>query len=66
MPQTQKYFEKVPIRYDMEKGIIQVGEEIKEKENTIKVNDNILCGLDKNLDLKYVYIIPTRFINKLK
>lgn len=64
IPQTQKYFEKVSIKYDREKGIIQIGEEMKEKENTIEVNDNILCGLDKNLDLKCVYIIPTRFINK--
>lgn len=64
IPQTQKYFEKKSIKYDREKGIIQIGEEMKEKETTIEVNDNILCGLDTNLDLKCVYIIPTRFIEK--
>lgn len=63
IPQTQKYFEKVSIKYDSEKGIIQIGEEMKKKENVIEVDDNILCGLDKNLDLKCVYLIPTRFVN---
>lgn len=62
IPQTQKYFEKISIKYDRGKGIIQIGEEMKEKETAIEVNDNILCGLDQNLDLKCVYIIPTRFI----
>lgn len=64
IPQTQKYFEKMSIKYDEEKGIIQIGEEMKEEETTIKVNDNILCGLDQNLDLKCIYIIPTGFIKK--
>lgn len=64
IPRMKKYFEKVSIKYDREKGIIQIGEEIQEKETTIKVNDNILCGLDQNLDLKCIYIIPTRFIEK--
>jgi len=64
IPQTQKYFDKMSIKYDRVKGIIQIGKEMKEQGTTIKVNDNILCGLDQNLDLKCVYIIPTRFINK--
>ena len=62
IPQTQKYFKKMSVKYDKEKGIIQIGEEMKEQETTIEVNDNILCGLDQNLDLKCVYIIPTRFM----
>lgn len=62
LPQTRKYFEKMTIKYDAEKGIIQIGEEMKEQESTIEVNNNILCGLDQNLDLKCVYIIPTRFM----
>lgn len=61
IPKTQKYFEKVPIKYDRKKGIILIGEEMNEKETIIEVNDNIMCGLDQNLDLKCVYIIPTRF-----
>lgn len=64
IPRTQKYFEKMSIKYDKEKGIIQIGEELKEPETVIEVNDNILCGLDQNLDLQCVYIIPTSFINK--
>lgn len=62
IPQTKKYFEKISIKFDKEKGIIQIGETVKEHEPTIKVNDNIMCSLDQNLDLKCVYIIPTRFI----
>lgn len=62
IPQTQKYFEKKFIKYDREKGIIQIGHEMKKQETAIEVNNNILCGLDQNLDLKCVYIIPTRFI----
>ena len=64
VPQTQKYFEKLSIKYDAEKGIIQIGETLSEQETAIKVNDNILCGLDQNLYLKCVYIMPTQFIGK--
>lgn len=62
IPQTRKYFEKMHIKYDKEKGIIQVGSEMKKGEVGIKINDNIVCGLDKNLELKCLYIIPTKFI----
>lgn len=64
IPQTQKYFQKMSIKYDRTNGIIQIGEEMKAQETTTEVNDNILCGLDNNLDLKCVYIIPTKFIGK--
>lgn len=64
IPQIQKYFENKYVKYDREKGIIQIGHEIKEQETAIEVNNNILCGLDQNLDLKCVYIIPTRFIER--
>lgn len=46
IPQTQKYFAKVPVKYDKEKGIILIGKETTEKETVIEVNDNIFCGLD--------------------
>lgn len=62
IPQIKKYFEKILIRYDKEKGIIQVGSELQKGEVGIKINDNILCGLDNNLDLKCLYLIPTKFI----
>ncbi len=62
IPRIRKYFERTPMKYDKERGIIQVGSEIQEGEVGIKVNDNILCGLDCNLDLKCIYIIPTKFI----
>lgn len=62
IPQIRKYFEKQQIKYDKEKGIIQVGDEIQKGEVGIKVNDNIVCGLDNNLDLKCLYLIPTEFI----
>lgn len=62
IPQLRKYFEKVQIRYDKEKGIIQVGNEMQKDEAGIKVNDNILCGLDRHSDLKCIFIIPTKFV----
>lgn len=49
-------------KYDKEKGIIQIGSEMQEGEVGIRVNQNILCGLDNHLDLKCLYVIPTTFI----
>lgn len=65
IPQTQKYFENTTIKYDRKKGIIQVGEEMGENETSIEVNKQIVCGLDRNSDLKCIYIIPTRFIGEI-
>lgn len=62
IPQTKKYFENLSIKYDKSKRIIQIGEDACEGENVIKVNNNILCGLDKNSDLRCVYIMPEKFI----
>lgn len=55
IPQIQKYFEEVLIKYDKESGIIQIGKEMKDNEIVIEVNDNIFCGLDQNSDLKCIY-----------
>lgn len=62
IPQTRRYFEKTCIKYDRKKGIIQVGAKMGRKETAIKINNQIICGLDQNFDLKSIYIIPTRFI----
>ncbi len=62
IPQTKKYFEKMSVKYDKSNRIIQIGENLSEGENLIKVNNNIVCGLDKNLDLRCVYIMPEDFI----
>ncbi len=61
IPQIRKYFEKIQIKYDKEKGIIQVGSEIQKGEVGVKINDNILCGFDNNSDLKCLYLMPTKF-----
>lgn len=61
IPQTRKYFEKISVKYDEKKGIIQIGEKMGERGIVIEVDSNILCGLDQNRDLQCVYIIPTRF-----
>ena len=50
------------IKYDKEKGIIQIGSEMQNGEVGMKISDNILCGLDSNLDLKCIYVIPTKFV----
>lgn len=62
IPQTKKYFEKMSVKYDKVKHIIQIGENPSEGENLIRVNNNIVCGLDKNWDLGCVYIMPEKFI----
>ncbi len=61
-PQTKKYFEKFVTKFDKEKGIIQIGEEMKEGDVGIKVNKNIMCGFDENSNLKCLYIVPTEFV----
>ena len=60
VPQIQKYFEKMPIKYDSEKGIIQIGEEMKGQETAIEVNGNIEWTWSE-FGFK-VYIIPTKFL----
>lgn len=62
IPQTKKYFEEMSVKYDKVKRIIQIGENLSEGKNLIKVKNNIVCGLDENLDLRCVYIIPEEFI----
>ena len=62
IPQTKKYFEEMSVKYDKVKQIIQIGENVREGENLLKVNNNIVCGLDERLDLKCVYIIPEEFV----
>lgn len=62
IPQTREYFEKIIVRYDMEKGLIQIGKGAQTGEVGIKVSDNIICVLDHNLILKSLYICPTKFI----
>ena len=66
VPQSKKYFENNTIKYDKKKGIIQIGSEIQKGEMCIKVDENIMCGVDKNMNLKCVYIMPTEFINYLQ
>ncbi len=62
IPQTKKYFEEMSVKYDKVKRIIQIGENSSEGENLIRANNNIVCGLDENSDLRCVYIIPEEFI----
>ena len=62
IPQTKKYFEEMFVKYDKVKHIIQIGENSSEGENLIMVNNNIVCGLDENLELRCVYIMPDEFI----
>lgn len=62
IPETKKYFDPLLIRFDKEKGIIQIGVELSNDEMGIKANRNIICGYDSNLILKSLYIMPDRFI----
>lgn len=62
IPQTKKYFEEMSVKYDKVKQIIQIGKNSSEGENLIKVNNNIVCGLDENFNLRCVYIMPEEFI----
>ncbi len=64
IPDTRKYFERMSIKYDKERGIIEIGETAKEKDRIIEVNENLFCALDSNSILKCIYILPATFINK--
>lgn len=61
IPEIKRYFENQSIKYDNEKGIIQLGVEITSQDKLVKVDDNILCGMDSQLNLKSIYLIPTEF-----
>lgn len=61
IPESKKYFENISIKFDKNKGIIQVGEQMKNEESVIRPNNHFLCGLDSGLNLKCLYIIPTVF-----
>lgn len=65
-PDAEKYFCDKQPKYDERKGIIQIGTSITTKEELIKVNRNIYCGVDKNHILKCVLIIPDLFIKDSK
>lgn len=62
IPQTKKYFEEISLKCDKVKRIIQIGENPSEGENLVMVDNNIVCGLDENLDLRCLYIMPEEFI----
>ena len=59
---TQKNFENVPIKFDNEKGIILIGQNLNESELGIRINKNVICGVDQKDILRCLYIIPDRFI----
>lgn len=62
VPETEKYFKPLFIRFDKNKGIIHIGVKLSKKEIGIKIDNNIICGCDMNLNIKSLYIIPNQFI----
>lgn len=58
---SKKYFSTLNLRYDMLHGIIQIGTNLNNSDQLIKINDNIVCGIDVKEDLKSVYLIPSEF-----
>lgn len=57
-----EYFKPLIIRFDKEKGIIQIGETLAKSETGIKVSDNVILGCDNSENIKAIYIIPSKFI----
>jgi hypothetical protein len=63
IPQTIKYFSDANFKYDRTQGIILLGESPSVEENVLKINKNIVCGLDESMNLKSIYLMPEDFIN---
>lgn len=62
VPNSARYFKPLDIRFDKNRGIIQIGKELLIEELVFKVDENITCGCDTDLNLKTIYIIPNIFI----
>ncbi len=63
IPKARTYFEKLVIRYDKEKGIIQVGSNLKDDDIIYKINENIMLIFDSQNILKCIFIKPSSFFN---
>lgn len=63
IPQTRMYFENLVIKFDKEKGIIQVGSNPKHDDVIYKINENIILIFDFQNILKCIFIMPSFFLN---
>lgn len=61
IPETMKYFIPQRIKYDENKGIIKIGAELTERDEILKINSNIICGINKNKVIKCIYLVPDNF-----
>ncbi|WP_099221554.1 hypothetical protein [Listeria costaricensis] len=61
IPEIQEYFAPLIIKYDEEKGIIQLGTDLDVQDILTKVNENIFCGTDEYMKLKCIYVVPSEF-----
>ena len=63
IPEIKKYFIPQTIKFDEDKGIIQVGTDLELEDKILKVNDSIFYGVDLDGFLKCLYLIPEKFIS---
>lgn len=63
IPQTRTYFAKMNIKFDREKGIIQVGTNLGNNDKILKIDENIVLIFDHQNILKCIFIVPTVFLN---
>lgn len=62
LPASEPYFFDGKVLFDHERGIIRIGGDPSDADTLVKINDNIIVGQDTSLALKFLYIMPDRFI----
>ena len=62
LPASESYFSEYRVLFDQKRGIIQTGAELTSDDRLIKINDNIIIGMDARLAIKCIYMMPDRFL----
>jgi len=63
VPGTEKFFNPFSVIFDSSQGVIQIGKGCKRKETLIRVDKNIICGMDSKSTLTRIILIPDEFRN---
>ncbi len=62
LPASETYFSESGVLFDQERGIIRIGGELTADDRLVRINDNIIVGIDNRLAMKCLYIMPDRFM----
>lgn len=63
IPEIRAYFEPLNIMYDDDNGIIQLGTDLVSDDELVKVDNNIICGIDSQANMKSIFLIPSKIVS---